>query len=428
MKRFREKSGRPARGSRAGFSLIELLIVITILAVLAALLMPGIEATWEVAYMTHCKSNLHTLWEAQGLWRADHDGRLLEGAAWMGRLLPYVDWRTDVFQCQTRADWGYSARESDDFAPPKVVEGEVLIEDSSSSETPGSEWEPANDEIDACFEFDVYFQRGSEGNIWSGGSNSGVRGEFVYSIPLGSVTWAQRSEGNGFTNYKIDDERPENRSGNYDDLEVNVFYENGQPSKAQLLTPRGSGAGGSVDRRFIFDFKVCGEVVLTDVAGQEVGGTPKWGQTIELGADGAGGGSEGPRWTWDGAHWVRKTTEVVPLLFGDYALSRGTYERADGSSVPTVDGRLFYILDYGARKTVADFNHGGTDEDEWTKYFITDIDWWRAAYRTEAKDWRAYQALRHFGRANVLFCDGHIEALGPEDLHYSNPLWAYQGR
>jgi len=420
--------GCPTARAHTALSLVELLIVITIVGILAALLIPSVSQVRSTAHMTLCQANLHAIWEAYGVWRADHDNRILVGSAWMGRLLPYVDWRTEVFQCRTRAEWGFAAIGDDDFGTPTVVEGENAIEDSGIVEEGGSDWEPANDEIDACFEFDVYFQRGSEGNIWSGGSNSGIRGDFVYSIPLGSVTWAERTEHSGYTNYKIDDERPEKRSGGCDDLEVNVYYKDGQPSKVTLVQPKGIGASGSVARRFIFDFKVCGEVAIRDVAGQEIGGTAKWGQSIELEADNSVGGGEGGRWVWNGSQWVRQATEVVPLLFGDYALSRGTYERADGSLVSTSDSRLFFILDFGARKTVADFNQGGTEEDEWTKYFISDVDWWETTYQGEAKDWRAYQALRHFGRANVLFCDGHIDSLGAEDLNYSNPSWVHRGR
>jgi prepilin-type processing-associated H-X9-DG protein len=44
------------------------------------------------------------------------------------------------------------------------------------------------------------------------------------------------------------------------------------------------------------------------------------------------------------------------------------------------------------------------------------------------KGWQYYQALRHAGRANVLFCDGHIEPLSAEDLEYMDPRWVYEGR
>ena len=32
------------------------------------------------------------------------------------------------------------------------------------------------------------------------------------------------------------------------------------------------------------------------------------------------------------------------------------------------------------------------------------------------------------GTANVLFCDGHIEILGPDALNESSPLWGARGR
>lgn len=109
---------------------------------------------------------------------------------------------------------------------------------------------------------------------------------------------------------------------------------------------------------------------------------------------------------------------------GDYGLSKGTYEVA-GQRIWMVDPRLILILDYP--KPIADYSQDGGG-DEWDKYFILDEDEWMAMYGDELEEgesWRDYQALRHFGKANVLFCDGHIELLGPEQLWETEPLWRY---
>jgi len=106
----------------------------------------------------------------------------------------------------------------------------------------------------------------------------------------------------------------------------------------------------------------------------------------------------------------------------DYGLSKGTYE-AVGGPVSITDPKWILVLDYP--KAIADYNQSGYD-DSWDKYFILDEREWMDAYGAELREgesWRDYQALRHFGMANVLFCDGHIELLRPEDLWETTPLW-----
>jgi len=400
------KPGASVREVAGGFTLIELLIVITIVAVLAALLVPSVSDVWEASRMTHCQSNLYRIYQAQALWRAEHQGRLLTGSSWMGNLLPYVDNNPDVFKCQTRVVWGYSApEESEDFEASAITEEEMVTEVLKGKDETEI-WRPPSEEIDACFEFDVYWQEGST-SITDGGSNSGIRGQYLYSIPLGNHPWVRRTDYRTYTNYKIDDEGTLNAGrASYDDLEVNVYYRDGQPDRVVLL--RGQ-QGGSVDRRFIFDFKVFGKVVIRDVAGQERGGKPHWGEVIDLAVAQPEIDGTPVRWEWTGSSWTLRATETVPMIFGQ------------------PDPRLIYILDFGARKTVADFNHGGNTEDDWDKFFILDPETWQQVYREEGRYWRAYQSLRHFGKANVLFCDGHIEALGPEELYYNSPLWYRQG-
>jgi len=91
----------------------------------------------------------------------------------------------------------------------------------------------------------------------------------------------------------------------------------------------------------------------------------------------------------------------------DYGLSRGCYEAPD-RDVMQVDGKLFFILDYP--KPLADYS-GVEVDDEWEKFFITDPQSWTPPEGFEEATWQEVQALRHFGKANVLFCDGHVETL-----------------
>jgi prepilin-type N-terminal cleavage/methylation domain-containing protein len=64
-----------SRGCR-GFTLLELLVVMAIIAVLAALLLPTIGKARERAKRTVCTSNLRQLGSAMLMYTSDHKGRL----------------------------------------------------------------------------------------------------------------------------------------------------------------------------------------------------------------------------------------------------------------------------------------------------------------------------------------------------------------
>lgn len=104
-----------------GFTLVELLVVISIIAVLLAILMPALSYTKVIARRMKCCANLRQLSMAWKLYLDDHDGQFYQGLnanlnyggwegykGWLSRPLnPYVSLPLDVndptqakvFQC-----------------------------------------------------------------------------------------------------------------------------------------------------------------------------------------------------------------------------------------------------------------------------------------------------------------------------------------
>jgi len=448
MRRANQGHAAGGRHGKSAFTLVELLVVITIIGLLMVLLLPVVSSAWQTAETTHCKTNLFRIYEAYSVWRSDNDGRILSEASWIGRLMPYVEYDMRVFQCKAKA-----------------VAGSLGITDSTSTTTGGDDgsdgdnggtggdssddtewesddtgsWSPTTEEVDACFEFDVYAQFGSTVTTIDGapdvgigqGSSTQQKGEFLRTIPLGGHNWVERNDKGDYIQYRIDDAGTGIKSR--DDIELNIYFDDdGQPSKIKIIKASGADTD-SVRNRYFFDFKAFGEVIIPDWArhyGEDIilNNKDDWNGQSGTSSGGSGswtGGSGGTsNWYWNGTAWVRRTP--LPIIYGDYALSRGTFDSGQ-RTVTNVDPKLFFILDYAYRKSVADFNQDGT-EDEWDKYFIRNTQEWMADYGSEWGAWQPFQALRHFGRANVLFCDGHVDTLGWEDMYYTNPLWRYQGR
>ena len=121
---------------------------------------------------------------------------------------------------------------------------------------------------DPLFEFDVYLQKGSTGTSPGQGSESHVRGLYVYTIPLGGWhPWVQATDYGSHLNYRVDDYGGGNNT--HDDLELNIWYnEEGDPFQVDIIRAVGANSD-SVKKRFIFDFVMDGEVIVEDWAGQE---------------------------------------------------------------------------------------------------------------------------------------------------------------
>ena len=117
----------------------------------------------------------------------------------------------------------------------------------------------------------------------------------------------------------------------------------------------------------------------------------------------------------------------------NYGISRGCFQDRNGDDLHAPDSRLFFILDYP--RSIADFtdvndDRAVPDKQYWSQIFIypTPPTHWSPPPELDGWKWPEVQALRHMGKANVLFCDGRIEGLGPEELSATSPLWRYGAR
>ena len=86
------------RGCRGGFTLVELLCVIVIISILAALSVTGVGAAREKARQTSCMSNLRQIGVALVTYRGDHSG---SNPNWISNLYPtYID-DLSVYVCRS---------------------------------------------------------------------------------------------------------------------------------------------------------------------------------------------------------------------------------------------------------------------------------------------------------------------------------------
>lgn len=99
---------RDASSRRAGFSLIELLVVVGIIAALVAVLLPALGRTRDAARAAMCGANIRQLGQTSHMWLMDNTGRQGErhpaSAGWVPFVLKVAGGDTKLFRCPSDTD------------------------------------------------------------------------------------------------------------------------------------------------------------------------------------------------------------------------------------------------------------------------------------------------------------------------------------
>jgi len=83
----------------SAFTLVELLVVVTVLGILMALLLPAIASSRETARSTQCKSNLREIGKAYAAYHSRHTSERLHPPSWTTSLVSDVQQQKSVYVC-----------------------------------------------------------------------------------------------------------------------------------------------------------------------------------------------------------------------------------------------------------------------------------------------------------------------------------------
>jgi prepilin-type N-terminal cleavage/methylation domain-containing protein/prepilin-type processing-associated H-X9-DG protein len=418
------------RSMRRAFTMVELMVVVAIIGVLFAMLMPGITGAWGVAKMTQCQTNLSVLYKAQANWNADRDATdSTVTAGWAGTLQTYLESRTDTLRCPSAT---------------LLAIGEGSTGGGGGTGTTGD----GSDSGDATY--DDYSSASEEADIQLQDVTIGVMdagGNLLYEIPLAPNSywsWFQSwtlPDGRTHVGANLDDYFPKDSLGRYtdEDFYFTVEFRGTSPVKVTIGPCDGS-ANTSYGKWS--DFRINHKPIWNGQKFANLFAEGHVGEVIDVQKELAKDPTRnlGTRRRAAYATWTIMSNSKSVLGATSYGLNRGSYQKMDsdpaffsGRDVPKPDPKLIFILDYP--KAIADMTDIGDTLGEKGFFDLIFIDPtppvnWVSPPGLEGKSWEETQALRHFGKANVLFCDGHIESMDKDELLLSKhkDLWNYQGK
>jgi prepilin-type processing-associated H-X9-DG protein/prepilin-type N-terminal cleavage/methylation domain-containing protein len=404
------------------FSLVELMIVAVVIAILVAMLMPTIHAAWDAAASTQCQTNLNRMWQAINTRRAaTGETGFIVGGAWPSYLSPYLD--GSVFHCPLGAQRDMGIGAGGESTGSSGSGGTGTSGEGSGSGSGQPTVDTRYTVSDLTFRI---FSRGAQ----DVSGRKYADGQFLGTAFADSSYGVQVIQKDGYTYYGIDDRLfflDQNQGSlDYKDIQVNLWLDGDRINRMEFAgsdddkRPGSSSSYGGSYNAFRFEVYLGEEKISNDFYSEK-------GKAIDFSAQAAAFASAYATATSD---QVLTMIALMPAKSFDYGLNKGTYDR-DGARVSGIDPRMPLLLDYG--KSVVDYESAGTNtRDNWYMYFTADEQAWMFVYHSllrPGETWLKYVALRHGGRANVLFCDGHIEPLGPDELAEDNQtLWQRIGK
>lgn len=100
--------------NRKTFTLVEMLVVITIISILAGLLMPSLAKSLEAARGVNCRSNLKQMGACAAMYIGDNDGWTITAYRynkfWFANFVTYYGATQQTFACPSETQWAYSAQ------------------------------------------------------------------------------------------------------------------------------------------------------------------------------------------------------------------------------------------------------------------------------------------------------------------------------
>lgn len=174
--------GKNPRRAR-GFTLVELLVVVAIIAILMLLAMPMIGRALEQARQADCASNLRSFSVAVLLYRNDRDQEPIPTPAWLSNLYPsYV---SDPFLYLCRTD---RSRGRDGSRPNGVFADEFAETDDTEFNPAGPTAYGRNSDIQRC---SYMYEFSAAPCSWNWASYLGVSLEEVDRNGDGVASWAE---------------------------------------------------------------------------------------------------------------------------------------------------------------------------------------------------------------------------------------------
>ena len=133
---------------KRGFTLIEMLVVITIIGILSSALVISVQSAYKQARQANCKSNLRQFGVALAIYRGEHDNVVPD---WLSNLYPdYLDDR-GMYIC--RSDNFYGLKDIRPYAYVKSIRDSTTLDAAKFRDNKTNNDNSRNKSVEACSYF-----------------------------------------------------------------------------------------------------------------------------------------------------------------------------------------------------------------------------------------------------------------------------------